>query len=253
MTPDVDWFSTNDDIKLLLVDLGKQFKKDSVDLAKSAYFEFSNYRKSHPVSMNDFVIGFEQEFYQANKHKVKISDDVLGFKIVDNALLDDNHNQMVLTDRTDRLLSPSKALWTAFLLYANLTIDNHLRWLQLFRKTPGKKLKTRTQQIQNWEKCKTELPNTCNQLIYNQVNVQSKKDSSTSCKLEKITFSFSILLIHKVSDLIIGFLYESLEFCPIFSFLVSIDFRQTFSDISSLRVVRTFLSVVITCRTLHIW
>ena len=90
--------------------MGKQFKKDSVDLAKSAYFEFSNYRKSHPVSMNDFVIGFEQEFYQANKHKVKISDDVLAFKIVDNALLDDNHNQMVLTDCTDRLLSPSKAL-----------------------------------------------------------------------------------------------------------------------------------------------
>ena len=48
----------------------------------------------------------------------------------------------------------------------------------------------------NWKpklkKYKTDLPNTCNQLIYNQIKVQSKKDSRTSCKLETITFSFSI-------------------------------------------------------------
>ena len=72
------------------------------------------------------------------------------------------------------------------------TILDDFIFSHVIKKTPGKKLKTRTQQIQNWEKCKTELPNTYNQLIYNQINVQSKKDSSTPCKLEKITFSFSI-------------------------------------------------------------
>ena len=66
------------------------------------------------------------------------------------------------------------------------TILDDFNFSHAIRKTPGKKLKTKTQ-----NKYKTELPNTCNQLYYNQIKVQSKKDSSTSCKLETITFSFS--------------------------------------------------------------
>ena len=66
------------------------------------------------------------------------------------------------------------------------TILDDFNFSHAIRKTPGKKLKTRSQQIQNW-KLKTELPNTCNQLIYNQIKVRSKKDSSTSCKLETIS------------------------------------------------------------------
>ena len=88
------------------------------------------------------------------------------------------------------------------------TILDDFNFSHVIRKTPGKKLKTKTQ-----KKYKTELPNTCNQLIYNQIKVQSKKDSSTSCKLETITFSFSILAFD--------------SFCEIFTSI------PEFSDFSS--------------------
>ena len=47
------------------------------------------------------------------------------------------------------------------------TILDDFNFSYAIKKTPEKKLKTRTQQKKIREKCKTEFINMCNQLIYN--------------------------------------------------------------------------------------
>ena len=73
------------------------------------------------------------------------------------------------------------------------------------------------------------MPNTCNQLIYNQIKIQSKKDSNKSCKLETITFSFSrwhsaklpetTPLLYPLTRLEAQFVFSTNQGTPVLQFL----------------------------------
>ena len=81
MEMDLADLSTDDGVDKLLTELDKLFLRNKVDLAYATYKAFDQFTKSSDMSMNDYVIGFEQRYNKAKKHVLTYTDAVLAFKL----------------------------------------------------------------------------------------------------------------------------------------------------------------------------
>ena len=91
----------DDGMDKLLEALDKIFLKDKVDLAYSAYSSFENFRKSESMTMNDYIIEYEQLYTKCKTHNMVLPDAVLSFKLLDNSNLNRQQRQLALTAASD--------------------------------------------------------------------------------------------------------------------------------------------------------
>ena len=94
--------NVDDGLKVLLDKLDTAFQAETMDDVYSAYTEFSNHKKGHNTSMNDYILEFEHLNHKILEYDMKLPDTVLAFKLLDDgAGLSEQQRQMALTVASD--------------------------------------------------------------------------------------------------------------------------------------------------------
>lgn len=92
----------------LMAKLDGMFLKEEKDRAYEAYSYFDSITKNNSVSMEDYIIDFEQRYNRMKKY-MTLPDAVLAFKLLDTACLDDKSRQLALTASTELTFSCMKS------------------------------------------------------------------------------------------------------------------------------------------------
>ena len=93
---DREKLTSEEGVKHVLNELDKLFEKERTFLMYDAYMKFSNFKKTESMSMLDYVVEFEQLNKKCINLKID-SDAVLALKLLFNANLSEQQQQMALT------------------------------------------------------------------------------------------------------------------------------------------------------------
>lgn len=92
-----------DGVKKILEKLGKIYKKDAVDQAYEAFEVFIYFKRDQNMSVSDFISEFERKFHKAKDHGCTLSDEILGFFLLNQAQLSPDHKKLVRATITNLL------------------------------------------------------------------------------------------------------------------------------------------------------
>ena len=98
----------NDGLNIILEKLNAVFQSEEIEDAYYTYSMFSNFKRNQNVTMNDYIIEFENLHFKMDSHGMKLPDKVLGFKLLDGASVSENQRQMCLTLANDLTYSSMK-------------------------------------------------------------------------------------------------------------------------------------------------
>ena len=84
-------------LSVLTEKLDNAFKDEIIEDTYSIYLKFTNLKKQPNMSMNDYIIEFENLSHEMKIHNMALPDTVLAFKILEGAMITDNQQQMALT------------------------------------------------------------------------------------------------------------------------------------------------------------
>ena len=88
---------TENALDLLLEKLDAAFQSEVTEDAYNIYLKFSYLKRQSDVSMNHYIIEFENLNHLMENQGMKLPDKVLAFKLLDGALVSENQRQMCLT------------------------------------------------------------------------------------------------------------------------------------------------------------
>ena len=77
-------------LNVLIEKLDNAFKNEIVEDTYSIYLKFTDLKKQPSMSMNDYIIEFENLNHEMNIHNMALPDTVLAFKMLEGAMLNDN-------------------------------------------------------------------------------------------------------------------------------------------------------------------
>ena len=90
-------------LDVLIEKVDDAFKDEIVEDTYSIYLKSTNLKKQPSMSMNDYIIEFENLNHEMSIHNIVLPDTVLAFKILEMALINDSQLQMALTLASDLL------------------------------------------------------------------------------------------------------------------------------------------------------
>ena len=82
-------------LNILLEKLDTIFQSEEIEDADHTYSKFSSCKRQPNMSMNDFIIEFENLNYKMDSHNMKLPDKVLAFKLLDGASVSENQRPNV--------------------------------------------------------------------------------------------------------------------------------------------------------------
>ena len=88
-------------LNILIEKLDNAFKDEIIEDTYSIYLKFTNLKKQPNMSMNDYILEFENLSHEMTIHNMALPDTVLAFKILEGAMINDNQRQMALTLASD--------------------------------------------------------------------------------------------------------------------------------------------------------
>ena len=88
---------TENGFNLLLEKLDAAFQSEDVEDAYNIFLKFSYLKRHCDISMNDYIIEFENLNHLMEHQNMKLPDKVLAFKLLDGAAISENQRQMCLT------------------------------------------------------------------------------------------------------------------------------------------------------------
>ena len=118
----VEELNEDEGMTVLISALDKIFLKDSVDRTYEAYSKFDSYKRTDQMSMNDYIVEYEQLYNQCKKYKMTLPDSVLSFKLLDNSNLNQQERQLALTAAHDLQFDTMKAALRR--IFGNKTSNN---------------------------------------------------------------------------------------------------------------------------------
>ena len=80
---------------ILLEKLDTIFQSEEIEDVDHTYSKFSSCKQQPNMSMNDFIIEFENLNYKMDSHNMKLPDKVLAFKLLDGASVSENQRPNV--------------------------------------------------------------------------------------------------------------------------------------------------------------
>ena len=87
--------SAEDGVKKVMERLDKLYKKDELTERYNAIDALDAYRRPKNTTMKDFLIEFDKRLYKAKSYKSTMSDDLLAYRLLKAANLDDVHEQLI--------------------------------------------------------------------------------------------------------------------------------------------------------------
>ena len=84
-----------DGVKKILEKLGIIYKKDAVDSAYESFERFIYYKRPDEINVSDFVLEFEKRHLKAKSHGCLLSDDILGFLLLNQAKLSKEKKELI--------------------------------------------------------------------------------------------------------------------------------------------------------------
>ena len=87
----------NNGLDILLEKLDAIFQSEEIEDAYHTYSKFSSCKRQPNMSMNDFIIEFENLNHKMNSHNMKLPNKVLNFKLLGGASVSENQTQMCET------------------------------------------------------------------------------------------------------------------------------------------------------------
>lgn len=104
-----DQLDQDDGMETLLAKLDGVFLREEKDRTYEAYSHFDRISKDSSVSMEDYIIDFEQRYNRMKKYNMALPDAVLAFKLLDTACLDRKDRQLALTACTELTFTSMKS------------------------------------------------------------------------------------------------------------------------------------------------
>ena len=80
----------------MLDELDKYFLKKSFDSSYSIYLQFKHYKRDN-TNVSEYIQEFERRYNRLKKLELKLPDEILGCKLLENSCLEKHEKQMVLT------------------------------------------------------------------------------------------------------------------------------------------------------------
>ena len=96
-------------LDILIKKLDDVFKDEIVEDTYSIYLKFTHLKKHSTMSMNDYILEFENLSHEMSIHNMALPDTVLAFKILEGAMITDHQRQMTLTFASDLFFKRMKA------------------------------------------------------------------------------------------------------------------------------------------------
>ena len=84
-------------VEILVRELDKHFKRESIDESYECYREFEHYVRNHYVSMSEYVHEFERRYNKLKKQGMAYPDKILGCKLLEMSNIEPQDKQMVLS------------------------------------------------------------------------------------------------------------------------------------------------------------
>ena len=96
-------------LDILIKKLDNAFKDEIVEDTYSIYLKFIHSKKHSTMSMDDYILEFENLSHEMSIHNMTLPDTVLAFKILEGAMITDHQRQMALTFASDLSFKSMKA------------------------------------------------------------------------------------------------------------------------------------------------
>ena len=90
-----DLLCTEDGLKLVLDKLDKIFKKNAIIEKFEALDSFETYRRSSDTTIHNFIVEFDKRLNKTKKLGTQISDDLLAYRLIKSANLDEQDERVV--------------------------------------------------------------------------------------------------------------------------------------------------------------
>ena len=87
--------TADDGLDTILAELGKIYKKDTVDSAYEAFECFINFKREPSMNMSEYIIEFEKRYNKAAVHGFTLAKSCLGYFLLNQARLSEDHRKLV--------------------------------------------------------------------------------------------------------------------------------------------------------------
>ena len=87
--------NAKDGVDKILIKLGEIYKKDTVDTAYEAFEQFIYFKREPGMDINSFINEFERRYSKAKEHDCVLSSSTLGFFLLNQAKLSEDHKKLV--------------------------------------------------------------------------------------------------------------------------------------------------------------
>ena len=105
---DTDDISGDNGLDLVIAELDKIYKKDSIDTAYEAFEKFVSFRRNGSMNIREYINEFEKLYSRAKSHGFKLADSCLGYFLLNQAKLSEDHKKLVRATITSLEVSEVK-------------------------------------------------------------------------------------------------------------------------------------------------
>ena len=106
---DIDVINSEAGIDAILIKLSSIYKKDSVDTAYESFENFIHFKRESSMNITEYIIQFEKRYNKAKTHGFVLSESSLGYFLLNQARLSDDHKKLVRATITKLDLDEVKA------------------------------------------------------------------------------------------------------------------------------------------------
>ena len=96
-------------LNIVLEKLDAVFQSEEIEDSYFTYSKFSNFKRQQNMTIQDYIIEFENLNFKMDNHDMKLPNKVLAFKVLDGASVSEHQRQMCLTLANDLTYDSMKA------------------------------------------------------------------------------------------------------------------------------------------------
>ena len=92
---EIQQINSDNGLDLILAELSKIYKKDTVDTAYEAFERFIAFKREPSMNMSEYIVEFEKRYGKAKVHGFNLADNCLGYFLLNQARLSEDHKKLV--------------------------------------------------------------------------------------------------------------------------------------------------------------
>ena len=92
---EIDDINSDRGLDLVIAELDKLYKKDSIDTAYEAFEQFISFRRDGSMNIREYILAFDKRYAKAKSHGFTLADSCLGYFLLNQAKLSEDHKKLV--------------------------------------------------------------------------------------------------------------------------------------------------------------